>query len=99
MRVIVSDQAAADIETITDFIASDSVRRARSFAGELRAACYGLSETPYRFEIIERYRRHGLRRRIHGGYAIVYRVLDTEVVVLRVLSSFMDIEQVLGTMN
>lgn len=99
MKVIVSDLAEADIETITDFIAEDSPRRALSYAAELRAACYGLGDTPYRFAILERYRRFGLRRRVHGAYSIIYRVTDSVVIVLRVVSAFRDMDEALGSPN
>lgn len=95
MDVIVSDLAAADIEAIADFIAQDNPLRAGSFARELRESCLGLADAPFRFAQLENYAHRGYRRRIHGRYAIVYRIDGTEIIVVRVLSSLMDVDEAL----
>jgi len=95
MRVFVSDLAEADIEAIADFIAEDNPTRAASFARELWDACMGLADGPFRFAQLEHYERRGYRRRIHGNYSVIYRVAQAQVVVVRVISSAVDVRAVL----
>lgn len=95
MQVIVSDLAAADIEAIADFIALDNPQRAASFARELGEACLGLADGPFRFAQLEDYAHRRYRRRIHGRYAIIYRVDGDDVIIVRVLSSLMEMHEAL----
>jgi toxin ParE1/3/4 len=90
MRVRLSAEAEAELETIGDRIAVDSPFRAASFVGELRSACGGLGEFPRRFALVPRYERHGIRHRVHGVYLIFYRVEGDDVFVLHILHGAMD---------
>lgn len=74
MRIVFTDQAEADFETIGDFIAEDNPLRAVTFVQELRGACRGLTSFPLRFPLVEGFREAGIRRRNHRRYAIFYRV-------------------------
>ena len=53
MRVVISDMADADIESIGDYIAWDSPARAVTYTDELRHACLGLGEAPLRFAVLD----------------------------------------------
>jgi len=96
MRVIISHEAEADVEEIGDYIAADSPRRAVSYIEELREACLGLSDAPYRFAVLERFESYGYRRRPYGQYSIIYQVGNDSVTIIRVLSTAMDIDRALN---
>ena len=87
-RVKLSDDAPADIESIGDYIATDSPRRARSYVRELRKACAELADMPERFAAAG---ESGLRRRPYGSYSIYYDVTDEHIFVLRVVSAARDV--------
>ena len=90
MIVRFSAEAEADLEHIADHIAQDNPRRALTFVQELRAACLGLAEFPERFALVARYAERGIRHRVHGNYAIFYRVEPEGVAVLHVLHGARD---------
>ena len=94
-KVRLSVLAEQDLLDIALYIAEDSPDRAVSFVGELQEACNGLAEHPLRFPIIPGLEARGHRRRVHGRYAVVYRVEVDIVRVLRIVSSAMDMMQVI----
>ena len=96
MRVLISAEAERNLEAIADYIAERSPSRAVSFLEELRTQCLGLAEHPERFPLVGRYRRLGIRRRVHGEYLIFYRVHGDEVMVLHILQGAQDYERILG---
>ena len=69
-RVLLSPQAAADIEAIGDHIAADNPSAALRFVARLRQRCAELDQLP------ERGKRIGERHRalIEPPYLIVYRI-------------------------
>ena len=85
MIVRITAEAEADLESIGDYIAKDNPPRALTFVRELRASCLGLSDFPERFALVPRYADQGIRHRVHGRYAIFYRVEAEGVTVLHVL--------------
>jgi plasmid stabilization system protein ParE len=85
LRVTFSDEAEADLEEIGDTIAMDSPRRALTFVQELRRSCDGLGNNPRRFEVVERFKAYGVRRRVHGAYLIFYMIEGDEVAVMRII--------------
>lgn len=89
--MILSGHARQDLFDIGDFIAADNPRRAQSFVLELRAACLELAEAPFRFAQLSGFEAKGYRRRVFGNYLIIYRVSEEAVVVLRVVSSALDL--------
>ena len=95
MRVLLTDQAEADLEEIADWIARDSPLRAISYVRELRASCHGLSNDPERFQLVDRSRSRQVRRRVHGAHLIFYRIAQDQVVVLRILHGAREYEPLL----
>lgn len=93
MKVILSGRARQDLIDIGDFIAADNPARARSFVAEMRNACLALAEAPLRFAQLNGFEAQGYRRRVHGNYLIIYRVADDAVIILRVISAALDLEQ------
>lgn len=92
MIVHITAEAEGDLETIADYIAKDNPQRAVTFASELRAACLGLAEFPERFPLVSHWAGQGVRHRVHGSYAIFYRVEAEVVSVLHVLHGARDNE-------
>ena len=84
-----------DLEAIGDYIARDDPARALRFVLELRDLCLGLGEFPHRFPVVPRYESLGIRRRVHGRYAIFYVVGTDAVTVLHVLHGARDHEALL----
>ena len=95
MKVHLSAEAEAELETIGDHIAQDDPARAVSFVVELREACLGLGEFPRRFALVPRFERRGVRRRVHGNYLIFYRVDENAVFVVHILHCAMDYAPIL----
>lgn len=96
MSVHFTPAAVTDLGDVARFISVDSPGRASSFISELIEACEGLSDHPERFAMLSRYEHKALRRRPIGQYLIVYRVLETGVEVIRVLSAWQDIDEALN---
>lgn len=65
-----------------------------SFIEELRVACLGLADAPFRFALLNGFATHGYRRRVFGNYLIIYRVAGEAVIVLRIVSAALDLGQV-----
>jgi plasmid stabilization system protein ParE len=95
VKVRITAQAESDLESIADCIAKDNPARALSFLHELRDACLDLGDIPLAFQMVPRYERFGVRRRVHGNYLIFYRVEREQVVILHVLHGAMDLASVL----
>ncbi|WP_336748857.1 type II toxin-antitoxin system RelE/ParE family toxin [Pantoea vagans] len=90
MKLGISPLAEQDIEAIGDYIAQDNPVRAVSFTEELYQRCLLIAESP----IIYKERPelgHSVRTCAYGRYLIVFRVLDTEVRIERLLHGSRDI--------
>jgi toxin ParE1/3/4 len=84
-------QAERDLETIGDYIAKDSPRKAISFVRELRAQCVKITRSP------QGYRRRSecqenLRSSPYGNYVIFFTEAGHVVQIVRVLHGAMDID-------
>jgi len=95
MRVIFTDAAETDLETIGDYIALSNPFRAVRYIRELRAKSLELREIPQAFPLLPERESTGIRRRVHGNYLIFYRVGDRTVEILRVLHGAMDYERLM----
>jgi plasmid stabilization system protein ParE len=95
MIVVIAEAAEADLERIGGAIAQSSPARALSFAQELRDCCEGLYQTPERFQLVPRFERLDVRRRVHGDYLIFYRIQPSAVEILHILRGAMDYERLL----
>lgn len=93
MKVRLSPSAARDLAEIGDRIAQDDPRRAVSFVEELAAACMGLAEFPKAYPTLVD--RPDIRRRNHGRYAILYRLAEDQIFILRILHGARDIAALL----
>jgi toxin ParE1/3/4 len=95
MKVVLSDQAKADLREIGLFIARDNKARARSFVRELQAKARDIGDIPRAFPLIPRYEHHGIRRRPYGDYLIFYTIEDDQVSVVHILHGARDYEPLL----
>lgn len=96
MRVELSELAESDLLDIALYIAEDNPIRAFRFVDELQQACDGLSDRSLRFPLFPGYEQRGIRRRVHGRYAILYTVDASLIHVLRIVSTAMDLDRLLG---
>ena len=95
MKVVFTDEAARDLQAIADHIALDNPRRARSFAADLIEQARALADMPRAFPLVPRYEQHGVRRRLHGNYAIFYRVEAGQITIIHILHGARDVEAIL----
>jgi len=85
VRVVLTPEARGDIKAVIRWIGTDNLERADSFSLELIEACRALARHPRRFPVARIANGHEVRKRIHDRYVILYRLLDNEVEILRVV--------------
>jgi toxin ParE1/3/4 len=95
MIVDITDEAAVDLEHIGDIIADDNPDRSVTFVRELVARCERLADMPRRFGLLAGHENSGLRKLVHDGYLVFYRVDDAQLSVVRILNGAMDYEKIL----
>lgn len=95
MKVVITEAALHDLGDISDYIAADNPVRAESFVDELIDRCESLADQPLAYPLIPRYERYGVRRRVHGSYLILYRIVGERIEVLHVLHGSRDYETIL----
>ena len=90
VRIVVSPLAARDMESIGDYIAKDSPKRAQTFVAELRAVCAKIANEPLAFR-----HRPELGADIcsyaHGNYVIFFQTGARQIRIVRVLHGAMDL--------
>lgn len=80
-RVVWSDEAIADVDAITDYVADFNLNAAKRLRQTLFDATIGLADFPLKGVAVGR----GIRRwSVVYPYAIYYRIGVTDVIVLRV---------------
>jgi toxin ParE1/3/4 len=87
MKVILTDEAKANLEEIGDFIARDNPVRAASFVSELNKRALDICLFPEAYPVIGRHRANKVRRCVPGNYLIFYRISDKVVEVLHIVHS------------
>ena len=90
LRIVLSPLAASDMESIGDYIAKDSPKRAQTFVAELRAVCAKIANEPLAF----RHRPElgaDIRSYAHGNYVIFFQTGARQVRIVRVLHGAMDL--------
>jgi toxin ParE1/3/4 len=90
MRVVFSPVAERDLEDIADYIAENNPRRALSFVRDIRERCKKLATSP---RSARPFPALGAASRIlpYGSYVILYRIVEDEVSIERVLHGARDI--------
>lgn len=95
MRCYLTPLAAADLERIAEYIATDSPPRASVFIAELRLVIEAIGDVPRAFPLVPRYEARGIRRLVHGRYLVFYRIAAEHVEVLRVTYGARDLDPLL----
>lgn len=95
MKVQITAEAEADLESIADYIARDNPARALSFVRELYQLCLEIADMPQAWPVVPRYEHHDVRRRIHGRYLIFYRIGTDRITILHILNGAMNVEAIL----
>ena len=90
MKVAFTSEAREDLRDIAEHIATDAPRRALSFIQELRESARGMGRTPRAYPMDPRYESVALRRRVHGNYLILYRIVGDRVDILRIIHGARD---------
>lgn len=95
MKVVLAEQAVADLISIGRYIQQDNPTRAATFIAELEDKCDRLGLTPKAFPLVPGRESLGIRRRVHGNYLIFYRIRTDVVEVLHILNGAMDYDPLL----
>jgi toxin ParE1/3/4 len=97
MKIELSGLAESALLDIGLYIAADNPDRAFSYVEELQEACRGLADRPLRFPILPGFEEQKIHRRVYGRHGNIYVVNEQRMVVLRILSTEMDIDRALGS--
>ena len=84
------------MRAVARWIGIDNPSRATSFSSELRRACLTLARHPARYPVVIEAGRNAVRKRVHGQYLILYRILEKEVEILRIVHGARDWATILG---
>ncbi len=95
MKVVLTDEAIANLIAIGRYVSKDNPSRALTFVAELENKCQRIGTMPKAFPLIVGREKEGIRRRVHGNYLIFYWVKKNTVEVLHVLNGAMDYEAIL----
>ena len=93
MRFVVSPRAQADLDDIWDYTVEQwGVRRAEIYARLIMAAVDAVAADPHVGRACDDV-RPGYRKYPVGSHVLFYRVVDEEIVVVRILHRRMDVER------
>lgn len=95
MIVHITDEAEADLEHVGDVIAADNPGRSVTFVRELVMRCERLADMPRRFGLVAGHEDSGIRKLVHSGYLVFYRIDEAQITVIRILYGTMDYEKIL----
>jgi toxin ParE1/3/4 len=84
MRVRLSPRAVTDLDEIGEYIARDNPLRAITFVDELESACRRIAENPQAYPLRSDL-APDLRMAVHTNYLILFRILESEIRIERVL--------------
>ncbi|MBF0274472.1 MAG: type II toxin-antitoxin system RelE/ParE family toxin [Nitrospinae bacterium] len=84
VKVIWSEQALDDVESICFFISRDSIQYAKSFAAKAFEAADQLALFPKHGRKVPEINKEEIREVILGNYRIIHRVTATKVVILTI---------------
>ena len=95
-RLVFAPAANEDLLTIGAYIAEDNPDRAESFVAELEATALRIAERlrsfPSRDEISD-----GLGVAVHGRYLLLFRELEADVRIVRVVHGARDLRAIFST--
>ena len=91
-RVIWTETAWIDLETIADYIARDSPYYAASFVREIRDRARSLSRMAMRGRVVPEIGDKQIRELIVRSYRLIYRVEKSRVAVLAIVHGVRDLK-------
>lgn len=91
VEIILTELAWDDLDTITDFIAQDSIRYAQEFSDQVFERIEGLKAHPRMGRKVPSYNNEDFRELILNDYRIMYRIYSaTEIIILRIIHGAQD---------
>lgn len=91
MRLVWSERARTDVRELRAYIARDSAFYARQFTERLLRRIEALQEFPLMGRTVPESRREDIREIIYRNYRIIYRVSDTDLLIVTVLHGSRDL--------
>ena len=86
VKITLAESAWDDLDSITDYIALDSIRYAQEFSDRLFERIEQLKSFPQSGRIVPEFKNELLRELVISKYRIVYRIFENEkIVVLRII--------------
>lgn len=92
-RLVFMPAARNDLMAIGTYIADDDPVRAESFVAELEATARQTAERPRSFPARDDISA-GLRAAVHGRYMLLFRELEDEVRIVRVVHGARDLQRI-----
>lgn len=91
VKVIWSDSAVADLESIVEYIAQDSEHYAAAFAEKILEAVEKLGTFPRIGRVVPEYNREDIRELIFQNYRIIYKVEPERVAIAAIVHASRDL--------
>jgi len=86
VKIALAESAWDDLDSITDYIALDSIRYAQEFSDRLFERIEQLKSFPQSGRVVPEFKNELLRELIISKYRIVYRIFENEkIVILRII--------------
>lgn len=82
MRIIQSERFTQELNTISDFIAEDSLARAQEFQEQLKAKIEAMADSPLMYRKSNSFNDDNIRDLIFKGYVIPYLINNDEILIL-----------------
>lgn len=91
VKVVWSDSAAADLESIVEYIAQDSEYYAATFAAKVLKAVEKLGNFPRMGRVVPEYNKEDLRELVFHNYRIIYKVEPERVAIATIVHASRDL--------
>lgn len=86
-KLIWSEDAFNDLDSITDFILNDSPRYAQIVGEAILEASEESLQEPYRGRMVPELAQQQIREKLVYSYRLIYQVVDEDIQILAVISS------------
>ena len=96
MKVNITAVARTEVFAIQDWIAQDNPWRAESFGQELVEKCLAIGLNHRLYPLARNLETQDIRRRLHKGYLIFYRVGGDSIDILHILHGARDYIALIG---
>ena len=86
VEILLAESAWNDLDSITDYIALDSIRYAKELSGQFFERIEQLKSFPQSGRVVPEFNNDNLRELIFGKYRMVYRIYEpNKIVILRII--------------